>query len=46
MAGATPLGIAGDWSHWQEGEDRALYVPHLSRLEARHAVGVLFVLVH
>lgn len=44
VAGATPLGIAGDWSYLQEEEDRVFYFPHLSRLAARHTVGVLFVL--
>lgn len=44
MAGATPLGIARDWSYLQEEEDRVFYFPHLSRLAARHIVGVLFVL--
>lgn len=43
VAGATPLGIAGDWSHWQESVDRVFSFPHLSQVEARHAVGVLFV---
>lgn len=25
MAGATPLGFARAWSHWQESKDRVLY---------------------
>lgn len=33
VAGATPLGIAGDWSYLQEDEDRVFYSPHLHDLQ-------------
>lgn len=40
------MDFVGDWSLWQESKDRDFYFPHLPQLEAGHAVGVLFILVH
>lgn len=42
VAGATPLGMAGDLSLWPDNEDTAFCTCPL--LEAGHALGILFML--